>query len=326
VFLVHAPSQDERAFITLDEGLKSGSVKVTEKSQEQVNELLIENLSDSPLFLQEGDRLQGGKQDRTIIASLVIPPKSGQMPLPTFCIEQGRWHVGGQGVVFQEPVNPALAPKAVRMAAKVNMNQSDVWAEVLDQKVAAVGGMLAGNSNSSLNETLDSAAVKKRSDEFASALAGVLRDHRDAVGVAIAVNGTMEEVNVYPNHALLAKLYPRLLQSYALQATLEKDRARDARPAAAADVLHLMSDQKEKARPARAINPDNRLTIADLDNGANKCVTEYQGRSVHFQVLSAGATPRAPRNHDNPDSNRNPLRNAPPAVPPPAPNQAPQQP
>src|SRR5262245_50962297 len=36
VFLIHAGNQDERDFITLDEGLKQNLVAVTEKEQEQV--------------------------------------------------------------------------------------------------------------------------------------------------------------------------------------------------------------------------------------------------------------------------------------------------
>src|SRR3954462_314009 len=55
VFLLHAKEQDPREFLTLDEGLDKKLVAVSEKSQEQVNELVIENNSDRPLFLQEGD-------------------------------------------------------------------------------------------------------------------------------------------------------------------------------------------------------------------------------------------------------------------------------
>src|SRR5947208_13279407 len=58
VFLLHAKEQDPREFITLDEGLDKKLVAVSEKSQEQVNELVIENNSDRPLFLQEGDRVK----------------------------------------------------------------------------------------------------------------------------------------------------------------------------------------------------------------------------------------------------------------------------
>src|SRR5262249_45624231 len=123
VFLLHSLSQDEREFITLDQGLKEGSVKVTEKAQEQVAQLEIENRSDSPLVLQEGDRLEGGKQDRIIIASLVVPANSGKMPVPTNCIEEGRWVLGRKGGAFDGTHNAAFAPREVRAAAKVDKSQ-----------------------------------------------------------------------------------------------------------------------------------------------------------------------------------------------------------
>src|SRR6185437_1263115 len=63
VFLIHADQQEPGDFLTLDEGLSKGLVEVTEKGQEQVRELVINNKSDQPLYLQEGERLQGGKQD-----------------------------------------------------------------------------------------------------------------------------------------------------------------------------------------------------------------------------------------------------------------------
>ena len=66
VYLLHSDKRDDRDFITLNEGLKSGQVKVTELENEQVARLRIENQSDKPLFLQEGDRVTGGKQDRTL--------------------------------------------------------------------------------------------------------------------------------------------------------------------------------------------------------------------------------------------------------------------
>src|SRR5260370_479335 len=66
VFLLHGKDQDQRDYLTLDQGLDKKLVVVSEKKNERVNELVIENKSDRYLFLQEGDRLQGGKQDRII--------------------------------------------------------------------------------------------------------------------------------------------------------------------------------------------------------------------------------------------------------------------
>src|SRR5438552_7833147 len=123
VFLLCADQEDTRDFLTLDEGLPKGLVKITEQERETVGSLQIENRSDRPLYLQEGERLQGGKQDRTIASSLVIPPKSGKTSVPTLCVEASRWVEGDKGIEFGVTLNPALAPKGVRGAAKVESNQ-----------------------------------------------------------------------------------------------------------------------------------------------------------------------------------------------------------
>jgi hypothetical protein len=288
VFLIHADKQADGDFITLDEGLKNGSVKVTEQEQERVNELRIDNQSDYPLFLQEGERVQGGKQDRTVVASMVVPPKSGPMPLPAMCIEQGRWALRDGSARFAVTENAALAPREVRMAAKVNKSQAKVWEKVAENKAGANAWLGASYANSSLNETFDSPEVKKLSDACAEALKGVLEENGDAVGVAIAVNGKIEEVNIYPNHRLLAKLYPRLLQSYALQAAVEKDKGQNAKTLDCEAVTAFMKEAREKERPADELDERNRLLIRE-GNQTVECRTQYKGKAVHAQMTSRPA-------------------------------------
>src|SRR5262245_4595362 len=194
VFLLTSAEQDDREYITLDQGLKDGLVKVSEQGQAQVNQLEIDNQSDQYLFLQEGDRVIGGQQDRIIITSLVIPPKSGTMPLPSFCVEAGRW-VGGKQ--FHGSANAALAPKDVRQSSKVANQQGRVWdsVRIIKHEAEKSGELNAPNTNTSLTETLEAPQVKKVSDDCAAALRDILDDNPRAVGVAIAVNGVIEEVN-----------------------------------------------------------------------------------------------------------------------------------
>src|SRR5581483_6437350 len=45
VFVLHSEVRDETDFLTLDDGLRDGSVEVSETPEQQVNELLIENRS-----------------------------------------------------------------------------------------------------------------------------------------------------------------------------------------------------------------------------------------------------------------------------------------
>jgi hypothetical protein len=292
VFLLDSDQQDDRNFITLDEGLKNETVKVSEQKQAQVQQLEIENTSDSYLFLQEGDRVVGGQQDRIIITSLVIPPHSGKMPLPSFCVEAGRW-VGNKA--FHGGANAALAPKEVRQASKVSNQQGEVWRKVKGIKDAASTNMAvqAPNTNTSLTETLEAPRVKKLSEEFAQALEDVLAEHPKAVGVVIAVNGQVEEVNLYPSRQLLGKLYPRLLQSYALQAVMEKDKAGQSKELTVADIRNFMTEKQEQAKAtSREVNKDNELRVCD-EAKKTQCQTVYDGQVVHRQWLNKGEAAEA---------------------------------
>ena len=285
VFLVHSDSQDERGFVTLDEGLMTGLVQIAEKPEEQVSELSIENQSDRPLYLQEGERLEGGKQDRTIISSLVNPPKSGRVAVPTACIEQSRWHEGKTGARFGFTINDALAPKGVRGAGKIENDQGKVWCCVAVQKTNARSLLKAANTNSSANEMLDSPQVKRISDRCAEALASVLSAHPDAVGVAIVVNGQIEEVNVYPSHALLEKLFPRLVRSYALQAALLKSLHKDKALPAPGEIARFMKEGQEKSSRAKKVATHNEVQVKELEGNKFKCTTYYNGSLVHWQIM-----------------------------------------
>jgi len=293
VFLLHAREQDRRSFITLEEGLKHGVVRVTEKTEEQVNELQIDNSGDDYLFLQEGDRVQGGKQDRTIYASFVVPPHSGPMPLPAFCVERSRWTAGVQGNQFVNTKSSALAPKDVRRAAKVQKDQAQVWQEVQNQKELAALKALAGNTNSSLNETLDAPRVQDRVAPFAAALNQIAEQHPDALGVAIAINGAVEEVNVYPNHRLFGQQFPRLLQSYALQAVLDKDRPGPNPVLSSASIVRFIAraeqDSKRPRRNPSAEPTQDAVTARRVMAFGNRMYqSRFEGASLHAQFGNLG--------------------------------------
>src|SRR6266516_3541776 len=80
----------KRDYLTLSEAMDKHLVRIDETRN--VSELKIENLSgDLHVFIQAGDIVKGGQQDRTLITDLVLPPKSGPQPIGSFCVEQGRW-------------------------------------------------------------------------------------------------------------------------------------------------------------------------------------------------------------------------------------------
>ena len=98
---------DTSMFITLDEGLRSGEVVVSEAGQvqglvrrrpipprrdgAQVNRLVLANNSDRPLLLLAGEIVTGGKQDRVVGKDRIVPGNSDPVDLSVFCVEPGRW-------------------------------------------------------------------------------------------------------------------------------------------------------------------------------------------------------------------------------------------
>jgi hypothetical protein len=292
VFLLCSNRQDGDDFLTLDEGLKEGLVSITEQEQERVGALWIENRSGRPLYLQEGERLIGGKQDRTIISSLVIPPQSGKTSVPTFCVEHSRWVEGVKGRAFGFSLNPALAPKGVRGAAKVEGSQDRVWGCVAAQKVSAHKKLLCPNTNSSVNEMLDAPQVQTISEEYATALGGVLdqAENRDAVGMAIVFNGQIEEVNLYPNRALFRKLFPRLIRAYAVQAALLKDQVQDAGSVTDTDVVRFLQARDARSQKENALDAHNDVRVNELGDSRFQCTTCYNGQSIHWQLMAKNRT------------------------------------
>jgi hypothetical protein len=98
VFLLHGTDRlPGRIPLTLQQALDQQKIVVHEKGA--VNELVIENVSDDEVFIQSGDIVKGGQQDRLIASDLIVPPHSGKLTVMCFCVEQGRWQQRGKEAV-----------------------------------------------------------------------------------------------------------------------------------------------------------------------------------------------------------------------------------
>src|SRR5262245_18683704 len=139
IFLLHGSGQSQsRAPMTLQEALKRKLVVVRETGD--VKRLTIQNRSNQDVFVQAGDIVKGGQQDRALALDLIVPPKSGRIPIDAFCVEQGRWsRRGNEAVTAFEASDNGLASKDLKIAANARNSQSEVWANVskAQEKLAA---------------------------------------------------------------------------------------------------------------------------------------------------------------------------------------------
>jgi hypothetical protein len=238
IFPVVARSRDTSEFITLDEGIRSGSVIVSEagaiqplmrrrhipvpQSGAQVNRLVLVNNSDKPLILLAGEIVTGGKQDRVIGKDRLVPANSDPIDLSVFCVEPGRWVGASESF---DTTGSVMAQPSVRAKAMSDKNQSEVWAEVGKQRAAVAGAVPAATPSvevtSSYAKVMDSAEVKRHMDKLTRPLeSNVLQQLRQqhAVGVVVAVDGRLIWADVFASTDLLQKYWPKLVRSYAAEA------------------------------------------------------------------------------------------------------------
>lgn len=149
VFLIHGEDKNpKRNIITLEKAMEAGTVKVYETGN--VNELAIENLSpNQEVYVQAGDIVKGGRQDRTLGVDLTLAPKSGKVPIASFCVESGRWTKRGEESDAHFSGSKAMvASNGLRLAIKEGKDQGQVWNEV-----STVQTKLSNNIGVAVNRT-----------------------------------------------------------------------------------------------------------------------------------------------------------------------------
>jgi hypothetical protein len=274
--VVAARSYDTEEFLTLDEGLRSGEVIVTESGGlqplmrrlrpptppgAQVNQLVLVNNSKRPLILLAGEIVTGGKQDRVIGKDRIIPGESDPIDLGVFCVEPGRWtgssdRFGVGGTVAGSVPAPMAAPN-VRAKAMADKDQQQVWSEVaktraaMAETVTVQGAAQAINATSSYARVMNNGEVKQKVDSVAEpiqrnyqSLIQQLRN-QNAVGVVVAVNGQMVWADIFASTNLLEKYWPKLVRSYAAEAVVTRTKDREADIKQAQEFLNHLDGRHE---------------------------------------------------------------------------------
>ena len=279
VFLLHGKQAEAAAaaaraggktFLTLAEAITQKKVVVYETRT--VNTLSIENLSGEEVFVQSGDIVKGGQQDRVLATDLILPARSGKVSIAAFCVEQGRWSKRGAETVTQfHSANDRIATKDLKLAAKRSKSQGEVWSEVSKAQAklsANLGAPVASaQSASSLQLTLENEKVRATTDEYVKALAGIVAKHPDAVGYAFAINGRVNSADVYSSPALFAKLWPSLLKASAVEAVAESQAGKPESAAVKADDVRSFIEESESgAAEDKDVNPRVQLRTRETQS------------------------------------------------------------
>jgi hypothetical protein len=287
VFIIHgADSMKGQQFLTLAEAMQQKTLKVFETGD--VNELACQNFSSRPVFIQSGDIVKGGRQDRTMQYDLIVPPNSKRMPLSAFCVESGRWQKrGAESADTFSSAGKSISGKELKLAAKYKANQSEVWDNVSRSQsrlamavpvARAASPVSAGYASpTSLQLTMENKELEKTSNSYAKDLQALAGRDKDAIGYAFSIDGKLNSADVYASHDLFVKLWPKLLESTSVEAIAQKPSkgpasATSSKPAQSEDVRSLLTSSEE-----------GKASVKKVSDGTNQ-VTRDSAKAVYFET------------------------------------------
>ena len=324
VFFLRGTSVPGPVPLTLAEALAKGSVTIDETGN--VNQLQVENKGLEDVFIQAGDIVKGGQQDRVLTVSLLLAANSGRLPIGAFCVEQGRWSARGKEDVKQfrsadksvpsreaklamlapaKPIpQPSLsAPSGVSQGqpsrnqlrglgqSETGGRQGEVWANVgrIQEKLSSnlKAKVASGLSASSLQLSLENETLAAARADYIKALSGALGADPEIVGVVFAINGRIASAEVYPSSGLFVKMWPKLLEAAATEAIAEKDgKAVADLPSVTAVAQFLDVADNGKSEPDVALAPGLARRTVDAPTSLAVATKRSDGLEIHRTYLA----------------------------------------
>jgi hypothetical protein len=313
IYLLHGSAARGAVPRTLQEALADGSVRVEETGS--VNTLTVENVGDSEVFIQAGDIVKGGRQDRVLSVDLLLPPRSERLPIAAFCVEEARWSARGDedprqfsSAVSSLPSQEAkLAMRAYASAAASpqgpagqttaplshgdsTLSQQEImWQSVktTQERLAHSVGVpvAAPASPSSLQLSLESEKLKQAQAAYLTALANAGEAGDDIVGYAFAINGKINGADVYASNELFRKMWRKQLSANVTEAISKKDTA-GAAPPSVKDVEAFLRTADTGIKADRKINANVRLATLDVGPSLYAETRRADGSWVHRNYLA----------------------------------------
>jgi hypothetical protein len=273
--VVTSKTHSTDAFLTLDEGVRTGDVVVSESGRiaplirrrdhrrygeqplqpggAQVNTLVLVNNSKRPLLLLAGEIVTGGKQDRVIGRDRLIPAESDPVDLGVFCVEPGRW-VGAKSEF--STMGFSMAAPGVRSKAMAEKNQAQVWSAVrgAQESIVAAAPPPVGRelqATTSYAQVIENKDVQRQLNAVAAPIESGYRSlikelkDRNAVGVVVAVNGEIIWADLFASTDLLQRYWPKLVRSYAAEAIVTRAKSAQADEKAAQAFLEKLEGRHE---------------------------------------------------------------------------------
>jgi len=276
LFPVHRNGESPLRYRVLPDALADGSVEVRERPSASVPELWLVNRSDEMVFVMDGEEIVGGKQNRMVNASFLIAPRSEVM-LPVTCVEHGRWHdlaprftSGEAAPAFLRREKETQVRESLRVSRRPVADQGAVWdAIALKQREEGVH-----SPTGAMNDLYR--GKEKSLTDYEAAFPTV----EGSVGMIVALNGRMVGADLFDQPGTAARLWTKLVRSYAMDAIPDSQNRPVARERAE-KLLRRVAGARAETYPSIGLGHDVRLE----GNGATGSALVYEGIVVHLAVF-----------------------------------------
>lgn len=280
VFPLILPDDEASTYALLDELLEQGLAEITEvNAGGSVPDLAVDNRSDQDALLLDGMELHGAKQNRMVNLTLILPRKS-RTTIPVSCVEQGRWAYRSRTFASSgRTVSSRLRrskSEAVLSSLKAGgtgyADQMAVWDEV--------GLYLRKSGARSGTDALDDAFASQQAS--LATLTECLRD-LDAHGAVVAIGGRVEGMDLLTRRACFRRLWPGLLNGYAMEAVIDQSGA------AGNMGRGMVEEWLERVAASATVTPHAVPGVGEyfecLSDVAKGGIVAHQGRIVHVMLF-----------------------------------------
>ncbi|HKA20237.1 MAG TPA: DUF6569 family protein [Blastocatellia bacterium] len=265
-------------YLTLDDAIKQGQAVVTEVSKSgSVPELSFNNKGALPVLLVDGEELIGAKQNRILNLSILAPAHQ-KLNIPVSCVERGRWSY--RSAAFSS------APRAQFAAARANKLASVSFSLRERGRADSDQGAVWHDIDRMADDLEVTSATSAMSDIYQSYSANLdecvqkFSPVEAQVGAAFAINGEIIGFDLFDRASTLAKLLPKLVSSYAIQALSRRAAEGDKAPReeAVREFLDAVSNSQGCSFTATGEGEDVRIEEAGLSAAA----LVAKGRLIHL--------------------------------------------
>ena len=211
IFIPVLSNEDKGAdFITIDKNNKND---FSFHETGRVNSLLVENLSNKPLLILNGEIFDGAKQDRVANETALIPANSS-LEIKVSCVEQGRWAYktksfsrGKNMFNYHSKGVKDLHNNSAKHNQPSGSVQDNVWRSIRDKQTR----MGVSSNTGSVNDTY------MRFDETLSHLRGEIIEEFNQVGLLVMIPGKYIGLDLFINNEIFGKYKDRLYKSHLIE-------------------------------------------------------------------------------------------------------------